>query len=269
MLMVMVRRVRGALGAGTPADTGASTGSLLTPPATSCGRAAIRPGDLVVDLGAGHGALTSALLDAGARVVAVELHPARARLAARAVRRRRGDRRAGRRRRPCACPDGRSASSPTHRGPSPSRSAPTCCAPRPGARRPRAAALAGPPLGRAIAAHRRRVVAARRVVQPARADGQRGRRAPRPAVPGGDRYRHAVPVEPPCLFVYGTLQPGRLRWPFLEPFAIGHRPADVYGELFDSGYGWPVARTRDERRRPRPGHARRPRPRTGRRGARR
>jgi 23S rRNA (adenine-N6)-dimethyltransferase len=42
--------------------------------------AAIRPGDLVVDLGAGDGALTSALLDAGARVVAVELHPARAQL---------------------------------------------------------------------------------------------------------------------------------------------------------------------------------------------
>ena len=42
--------------------------------------AAIRPGDLVVDLGAGHGVLTSALLDAGARVVAVELHPARAEL---------------------------------------------------------------------------------------------------------------------------------------------------------------------------------------------
>jgi gamma-glutamylcyclotransferase (GGCT)/AIG2-like uncharacterized protein YtfP len=50
-----------------------------------------------------------------------------------------------------------------------------------------------------------------------------------------------VPVEPPCLFVYGTLQPGHLRWPFLEPFAIGHRPADVPGALFDSGYGWPVA----------------------------
>jgi 23S rRNA (adenine-N6)-dimethyltransferase len=41
-------------------------------------RAGIRPGDLVVDLGAGHGALTSALLAAGARVVAVELHAARA-----------------------------------------------------------------------------------------------------------------------------------------------------------------------------------------------
>ena len=50
-----------------------------------------------------------------------------------------------------------------------------------------------------------------------------------------------MPVEPPCLFVYGTLQPGHLRWPFLEPFAIGHGPADVYGQLFDSGDGWPVA----------------------------
>ena len=40
-------------------------------------RAGIRPGDLVVDLGAGHGAVTTALLAAGARVVAVELHPDR------------------------------------------------------------------------------------------------------------------------------------------------------------------------------------------------
>jgi 23S rRNA (adenine-N6)-dimethyltransferase len=41
--------------------------------------AAIRPGDLVVDLGAGTGALTLPLLDAGARVIAVELHAGRAR----------------------------------------------------------------------------------------------------------------------------------------------------------------------------------------------
>ena len=40
-------------------------------------RAGIGPGDLVVDLGAGDGAITSALVDAGARVVAIELHPAR------------------------------------------------------------------------------------------------------------------------------------------------------------------------------------------------
>lgn len=41
--------------------------------------AAIRPGELVVDLGAGTGALTIPLLRAGARVIAVELHAERAR----------------------------------------------------------------------------------------------------------------------------------------------------------------------------------------------
>ena len=40
--------------------------------------AGIRPGDLVVDAGAGAGALTAPLVAAGARVVAVELHPQRA-----------------------------------------------------------------------------------------------------------------------------------------------------------------------------------------------
>lgn len=38
----------------------------------------IRPGELVVDIGAGRGALTAPLLDAGARVIAVEAHPGRA-----------------------------------------------------------------------------------------------------------------------------------------------------------------------------------------------
>ena len=37
----------------------------------------VRRGDLVLDLGAGHGALTGPLLAAGARVIAVELHPRR------------------------------------------------------------------------------------------------------------------------------------------------------------------------------------------------
>jgi len=41
-------------------------------------RAGVRRGDLVLDVGAGFGALTAPLVDAGARVIAVELHPQRA-----------------------------------------------------------------------------------------------------------------------------------------------------------------------------------------------
>jgi 23S rRNA (adenine-N6)-dimethyltransferase len=39
----------------------------------------VGPGDLVLDVGAGRGALTRPLLEAGARVVAIETHPERAR----------------------------------------------------------------------------------------------------------------------------------------------------------------------------------------------
>ena len=39
--------------------------------------AGISPGDLVVDIGAGTGAVTAPLVAAGARVIAVELHPRR------------------------------------------------------------------------------------------------------------------------------------------------------------------------------------------------
>ena len=47
--------------------------------------------------------------------------------------------------------------------------------------------------------------------------------------------------DPTYLFVYGTLMPGRLRWPILAPFARRHQPAEVGGRLYDSGNGWPVA----------------------------
>ena len=51
----------------------------------------------------------------------------------------------------------------------------------------------------------------------------------------------STPLPTPRLFVYGTLMPGRLRWPVLAPFAVGHRAATVPGTIFDSGCGWPVA----------------------------
>jgi 23S rRNA (adenine-N6)-dimethyltransferase len=40
--------------------------------------AGVRPGELVLDVGAGHGCITAHLIGVGARVTAVELHPARA-----------------------------------------------------------------------------------------------------------------------------------------------------------------------------------------------
>jgi 23S rRNA (adenine-N6)-dimethyltransferase len=41
-------------------------------------RAGVGPGDIVLDVGAGTGAVTAPLLATGARVIAIELHPGRA-----------------------------------------------------------------------------------------------------------------------------------------------------------------------------------------------
>jgi gamma-glutamylcyclotransferase (GGCT)/AIG2-like uncharacterized protein YtfP len=47
---------------------------------------------------------------------------------------------------------------------------------------------------------------------------------------------------PTHLFVYGTLQPGDVRWPLLEPFVTDEGVDDtVAGELFDTGLGYPAA----------------------------
>lgn len=53
--------------------------------------------------------------------------------------------------------------------------------------------------------------------------------------------RESAEPDPPRLFVYGTLMPGRLRWPILERFAGTCRVAHVAGTIYDSGDGWPVA----------------------------
>jgi gamma-glutamylcyclotransferase (GGCT)/AIG2-like uncharacterized protein YtfP len=44
------------------------------------------------------------------------------------------------------------------------------------------------------------------------------------------------------LFVYGTLMPGQVRWHLLERF-VEATPieAEVCGQLFDTGWGWPAA----------------------------
>jgi gamma-glutamylcyclotransferase (GGCT)/AIG2-like uncharacterized protein YtfP len=45
------------------------------------------------------------------------------------------------------------------------------------------------------------------------------------------------------LFVYGTLRPGQLRWPFLEPFVDNEGHDDsVAGALYNTGNDYPAAR---------------------------
>jgi gamma-glutamylcyclotransferase (GGCT)/AIG2-like uncharacterized protein YtfP len=44
------------------------------------------------------------------------------------------------------------------------------------------------------------------------------------------------------LFVYGTLRPGDVRWPLLEPFAVDEGVHDTApGLLFDTGLDYPAA----------------------------
>lgn len=45
------------------------------------------------------------------------------------------------------------------------------------------------------------------------------------------------------LFVYGTLRPGQVRWPSLEPFVENEGHDDsVAGALYDTGNDYPAAR---------------------------
>ncbi len=44
------------------------------------------------------------------------------------------------------------------------------------------------------------------------------------------------------LFVYGTLRPGDVRWPFLAPYAADTGVDDgVAGQVYDTGCGYPAA----------------------------
>jgi gamma-glutamylcyclotransferase (GGCT)/AIG2-like uncharacterized protein YtfP len=42
------------------------------------------------------------------------------------------------------------------------------------------------------------------------------------------------------LFVYGTLMPGRLRWPHISRDVAARRPATVVGTLYDTRQGYPA-----------------------------
>jgi gamma-glutamylcyclotransferase (GGCT)/AIG2-like uncharacterized protein YtfP len=42
------------------------------------------------------------------------------------------------------------------------------------------------------------------------------------------------------LFVYGTLMPGRLRWPLIADDVVRRRPSAVPGTLYDTGLGYPA-----------------------------
>ncbi len=51
-----------------------------------------------------------------------------------------------------------------------------------------------------------------------------------------------MPERTTRLFVYGTLMPGEVRWPALEPHALASLRASAKGHLWDTGAGYPAAR---------------------------
>ena len=178
-------------------SSGASTDSRLTRRATSCAAPASPPAISSSTSAPGTACSPAALVDAGARVVAVELHPRRLdvlrdRFAGAPVTVVRADvaavRLPGRPFRVVANPPWSMAET--------IRTS-LLRAPAAGARRPRAAALARPPLGGRLGADRGRRVAAGRVVRAAGPDGQRGRRGPSPVArygPPADDGRPAPAV---------------------------------------------------------------------------
>jgi gamma-glutamylcyclotransferase (GGCT)/AIG2-like uncharacterized protein YtfP len=42
------------------------------------------------------------------------------------------------------------------------------------------------------------------------------------------------------LFVYGTLMPGRLRWPLIAADVVRQRLSAIPGTLYDTGHGYPA-----------------------------
>lgn len=48
-------------------------------------------------------------------------------------------------------------------------------------------------------------------------------------------------MTPRCAFVYGTLMPGHLRWPWLAPYVVSHHADTAPGRLYDTGLGYPAA----------------------------
>ena len=52
----------------------------------------------------------------------------------------------------------------------------------------------------------------------------------------------AAETAPSHVFVYGTLLPGDVRWPLLQPFVVDAGWTDtVEGRLFDTGFDYPAA----------------------------